>query len=359
MLYHLHRNQLLMNKHKTIDTKLEQAKAHYECQIEAYSKDFVLEKRLIERRRDKLTKRKKEIIAEKRAKSVLEEEKEEEEVNTPTQERSFSAPSNNRRGRSSHRSPTKQKDKSPHQGLPKLGLKHTPLFGGTPLRPRMFLETASGLASESRKARGGDVWGDLVLSATKSGKKSGTPDVSDKKPPVPPTPPADQPTSRRLPNVTFLDYLEEDEEFGESNIVVEVKPKTVEEKVREFLQDMDRFNSRPATACSKAETEDSLISGRPYHRMSGTPSTMAANRYNTFTLDRKKLEKAFDTYCENKNNEDLFKAMKLAAKMKAHIRQARNSSVVSTMATFKGSRSFMKLLKRQTRKNVFVTEPPN
>ncbi|XP_005091893.1 uncharacterized protein LOC101849432 [Aplysia californica] len=341
------RSTLLLNKHKTLDTKYDKEKALFERQKDACIKDFVVEKRLIERRRQKLNKRKKDILAETRAKSAL--EKEDTTVTEAVnQERSYSAPG---RDRTAH-----DQGASYNPCLPKLTLKHTPLFGGTPLRPRLFLET--GLTSEGKHGKPRESIASTGSARyTQDGSRKSTLIDSDRKPPIPPpkntTGDNQRGLPRRIPGVTFLDFLDQDDSDDENNnIIVEVKPKTVEEKVREFLRDMEKFNSRPATACSSAggRTDDSLVSSR-YTRMSERSGASVANRYNTFSMDKKSLEKAFDRYCEKKSHEDLLKAMKLAAKMKAHIRQARNASLVPTMAAFKSSRSFMRLLKRQQRKD--------
>ena len=393
------RSTLLLNKHKTLDTKFDQEKSLYERQKDACLKDFVVEKRLIERRRQKLLRRKKELM-DARAKSAMEAKEAEEKegrdnaLQATNQNRSNSAPIDSRgRGRG------KPGETSSAPMLPRLQLRYTPLFGGDFLRPKVFLETGAlekespgrdhtaksrrrspSPSTTSKSTRGESSRRQATSRATSREERRGTPvpatpkltprkEVSlvGAKPPVPP-PAAAKPKSppRRASNVKFMEFLDvaddyDDDDDGQSsadgaaaNIVVEVKEKTVEEKVRDFIRELEAFNSRPPTACSSGIGNDSF--GDSFittfrSRMSTERSgPLVANRYNTLTMDKKLLENAFNKYLEKRTHDDLLKAMKLAAKMKAHIRQARNTSLVPTMAAFKSSRSFMRLLKRQQRK---------
>lgn len=387
------RSTLLLNKHKTLDTKYDKEKALYERQRDACIKDYILETRLIERRRQKIINRKKELQSEARSKSAV--EKDEQIKPSSNQERSNSAPIEGRT-----QTPTFEQFHSP-SALPKLGLKHTPLFGGTPLRPRMFLETGPASESDiqsdkpgsSRRASfappgGTFLTGDGHINQRTSKAKKGTinPQLQGRsgrtskspnrvthlpptivKTPVPPskspslsrgTPSVhemkpDRGVTRRMPNVTFLNFLgqvagDDDDEDGLSgNVIVEVKQKTTEDKVREFIRELDNFNSRPPTACSA--TNDSVYSSTRDSEW----TKLVANRPSNHNIaqDRKLLEKSFDRYCEKRTHEDLLKAMKLASKLKTHIRQARHTNMVPTMANFKSSRTFMKILKRQQRRD--------
>ncbi|RUS80447.1 hypothetical protein EGW08_011816 [Elysia chlorotica] len=386
------RSTLLLNKHKTLDTKFEQEKSLYARQKDACLKDFIVEKRLIERRRQKLLRRKKELV-DARAKSAMEAKEDDgkraadDGLQGANQNRSNSAPTDGR-----GRTRGKPGDRSSAPMLPRLQLRYTPLFGGDFLRPKGFLETGAvdkespgrdfGSKSKHRspspggtsRATHGDSGRQRASSRARSGGTPvpGTPrresPLVGAKTPAPPATTKPKSASRKTSNVKFMELLavaaadddEGDEDGGSSaggtagNIVVEVKEKTVEEKVRDFIRELEAFNSRPPTACSNGVANDSF--GDSFittfrSRLSTERSVpLVANRYNTLSIDKKQLESAFNKYLEKGTHEDLLKAMKLAAKMKAHIRQARNTSLVPTMAAFKSSRSFMRLLKRQTRK---------
>ncbi|GFR90942.1 hypothetical protein ElyMa_004316100 [Elysia marginata] len=377
------RSTLLLNKHKTLDTKFEQEKSLYARQKDACLKDFVVEKRLIERRRQKLLRRKKELF-DARAKSAMDAKEDEEKEGDAAgqagnQNRSNSAPTDSRgRGRG------KSSDTSSAPMLPRLQLRYTPLFGGDFLRPRVFLETGAtdkdspsrdhGTKSRRRSPSPGGTSSGRHKSSSRVTPVSTTPKLTPRreaslvgaKPPVPPTIAKPKSPSRKPSNVKFMEFLTvaDDDDYDDdgrssadgagANIVVEVKEKSVEEKVRDFIRELEAFNSRPPTACSSGVGNesfgDSFITTFRSRLSTERSAPLVANRYNTLTMDKKLLETAFNKYLEKRTHEDLLKAMKLAAKMKAHIRQARNTSLVPTMAAFKSSRSFMRLLKRQQRK---------
>ncbi|GFN90219.1 hypothetical protein PoB_001672500 [Plakobranchus ocellatus] len=392
------RSTLLLNKHKTLDTKFDQETSLYERQKEACIKDFVVETRLIERRRQKLLRRKRELM-DARAKSAMEAKQEEERraeeaaQQAANQNRSSSAPSDSRgRGRS------RPAESSSAPMLPRLSLRYTPLFGGDFLRPKMFLETASGVIADKdvpisdpstrSKRQISSPSGTFLTSGGKAerkrskspsqkrGERLGTPSSGTSKltprkdaplisgrPPMPPST-KQKSAPRRTSNVKFMEFLDMDDdedddgrdsvEGAAANIVVEVKEKSVEEKVREFIRELEAFNSRPPTACSNGANDsfgDSFVTTFRSRISTERGAPLVANKYNTLTVDKKLLEAAFNKYLEKRTQDELLKAMKLAAKMKAHIRQARNTSLVPTMAAFKSSRSFMRLLKRQQRKD--------
>ena len=388
------RSTLLLNKHKTLDTKFDQEKSLYARQKDACLKDFIVEKRLIERRRQKLLRRKKELF-DARAKSAMEAKEEEEAeagdvgLHGANPNRSNSAPTDSR-----GRTRGKPSDGSSAPMLPRMQLRYTPLFGGDFLRPKGFLETGAvdkespgrdlGVKTKQQTPSSGGTSlathgesarhrassrprsrGTLGPGTPKLTPRKGSPVVAAKSPFPPVTAKPKSPT-RKTPNVKFMQFLDvaddddDDEDVRSSagaatgNIVVEVKEKTVEEKVRNFIRELKAFNSRPPTACSSGVGNDSFgdsfITTFRSRLSTERSAPLVANRYNTLTMDKKLLETAFNRYLEKRTHEDLLKAMKLAAKMKAHIRQARNTSLVPTMAAFKSSRSFMRLLKRQQRK---------
>ena len=311
------RSTLLMNKHKTMETKFEQAKSYLERQRVSCLKDYTVERRMIERRKNKINKRKKELFEDRRVRSVLEAEEEKEEEEDSTQaagpERSFSAPTGNRDYGSRRSRGSRKNKENPAQNLPKLTLKQTPLFTNEPLRPRLFLETGgkshgdSKSRTESSTTRSESIRsGKMPITLSKPHLVAPASPLTraDLQEAITPTPP------RRHPAVTFLELLEErqdeeeeDVQVQEANIQVEVKVKSVEEKVREFNLEMEKFNSRPATACSSAgRGEESFVSSRR-----PTCSSRPANRYSALTLDRQLLEQSFDNYCRDNNNEELVK----------------------------------------------------
>ncbi|KAK6980006.1 hypothetical protein BgiMline_021005 [Biomphalaria glabrata] len=339
---------LLVNKHKALDAKFDKEKSIFEKQRAARLKDFLIERRFIQRQRMKLMRRSLEL-AEERAKSariILEKSYSKQNDN-----RSSSAPVNPKRNGISSVAGS---------GIipipfPRIPLKSATLFAATLHQTNVYLDSDS------------EEDADTIFAQTKAAPNKPDSEISAggvfltaaKIKPIILTSQLQQPSLQNLrvqdevissdtatrltlqpsprmmksPSIRFSDLTELQEPIFE----VDIKKKSLEEKVKGFLKDQIDFNVRPPSlVISKAG------------RSSKTPP-LVAQRYTTLTFDPKVVEKSFDQYCKHRTYEDLTKTMKLAAKMKCHVKQARNTSLIPSIATFKSTKSFLRLLKLKKR----------
>lgn len=344
---------LLLNKHKSLDTKLQQEKAGYERQMEAVVNNYLAEKRLVERQRAKLQHRQRELTVDK---SEIPEDDfgkikiADEAENGVILDNECAQCRNDLAGKS---------DSvfflPPHP--PRLPLKHVPLFDVPPPaskpgteKPKPASPFKSHSASTARSPSGNHL-------PSKTDSKAGVfmTSVFER---------SSSTSSQRLRqrfqaknnlnstksahknrHVSFSDFgTPAEAENDVTPIFVKIKEKTIEDKVREFLQSLEDSGPKSGASGRSVVDLDLLIK-----RRSAKTQPLVATRYRTLTLDRQQLVKSFDKYVERKSYDDLLKAMKLATKMKAHIRQARSTSLVPTMAVFKTTKTFMQILKRKQR----------
>lgn len=116
------------------------------------------------------------------------------------------------------------------------------------------------------------------------------------------------------------------------------KQNTAEIKTRvgQFLTKVEDFKSRPQSHDREIRAESPWIirTGKK------TTSATVAKRYNQLSLDIKKLHSAFDKLCVERNPEELQKMVKLASKLKANVKYARNVSFVPVIGTLKSGKRF-------------------
>uniref|UniRef100_A0A2C9L675 Uncharacterized protein n=1 Tax=Biomphalaria glabrata TaxID=6526 RepID=A0A2C9L675_BIOGL len=305
---------LLMNKHKALDAKFDKEKSIFEKQRAARLKDFLIERRFIQRQRMKLMRRSLEL-AEERAQSariVLEKSYCEQNDN-----RSSSAPVNPKRNGISNSdseedadtlfAQTKAAPNKPDSEISAGGV----FLTAAKIKPIILTSQLQQPSLQNLRVQ------DEVISSDTATRLTVQP----------------SPRVMKSPSIRFSDWTE----LQEPIIEVDIKKKSLEEKVKGFLKDQIDFNVRPPSlVISKAG------------RSSKTPP-LVAQRYTTLTFDPKVVEKSFDQYCKHRTYEDLTKTMKLAAKMKCHVKQARNTSLIPSIATFKSTKSFLRLLKQKKR----------
>ncbi|XP_059147882.1 uncharacterized protein LOC131935500 [Physella acuta] len=344
---------LLLNKHKSLDTKLQREKAGYERQMDAFVNNYLAEKRLIERQRAKLMHRRRELTGEK---SEIPEDDfnkikiVDEAANSVVLDDECSLCKNDSAGKS---------DSvfflPPHP--PKLPLKHVPLFdapvpvlkpGLEKMKPASPFKSHSASAARSAPVNpqppktdaGTGVFITSVLDRSSSASSHTLRRRFQAKNNLNSTK-----SAHKNRNVSFSDARTPAEtETQDSPIFVQIKEKTIEDKVREFLHSLEDSGPQAGASGRTVVDLDLLIK-----RKSAKTQPLVAAKYRTLTLDRTQLVKAFDKYVERKSYDDLLKAMKMATKMKAHIRQARSTSLVPTMAVFKSTKTFMQILKRKQR----------
>ncbi|XP_067660654.1 uncharacterized protein [Haliotis asinina] len=292
-------SQLLFNKHKTLGTQYVKEVDLYQKQISTFVKDITVEKRLMERYRHRLVSRQKELIVQ-RSYSAQEMRKLQQ---LDMKDRSRSAPVGSSRDASPQRPP---------------GRKSRGVF-------LTEIEEDKMAKLPALPSKRGKLQTIVVLPKTLE------------KPKPKPKPPNLGP--KRY--VTFGERPPSDSESEES--ADEAEPDTaypLEEKIKNFLDEVKSFNEKPVP---KRRLQGSAELFRYLKENESVPTSPVGKRYNTLTLDRQKLEAAFDSFCKSQAREDLVKMMRLAAKMKANAAQARNTSMVPTMSSMKSSRAFLSL----------------
>ncbi|XP_071096873.1 uncharacterized protein [Haliotis cracherodii] len=292
-------SQLLFNKHKTLGTQYIKEVDLYQKQISTLVKDITVEKRLMARYHTRLVSRQKELIVQ-RSHSAQEMRRLQQ---LDMKDRSRSAPVGSSRGSSPPRP---------------LGRKSRGVFLTEIEEDKMSKLPA--LPSKRKK-----IQTIVVLPKTLE------------KPKPKPKPPNLGP--KRF--VTFGERPPSDSESEESE--EEEAPETaypLEEKIKNFLDEVKSFNEKPVP---KRQLQGSAELFRYLKENESAPTSPVGKRYNTLTLDRQRLETAFDSFCKSKSREDLVKMMRLAAKMKANVAQARNTPMVPTMSAMKSSRAFLSM----------------
>ncbi|KAH9505331.1 hypothetical protein Btru_058393 [Bulinus truncatus] len=347
-------SSLLMNKHKALDAEFEKEKIIFERQREARIKHFVIEKRFIQRQRQKLVSRSLQL-AEERSRSAL--IRSSETCLDLTEGRSVSAPTNAKRISQIDRDASSVSA----SGIiplpfPRISLRGASLFAATLQKTNVYSDTESDdvvdtfypvpkITQFDSNIDKGIFFTETAMkpiTLSSSQARSGSQPIELKNKPIDPSILAVNETRltnkpAKSPAVRLSDEADTKQE---ANIMVTIKGKAIEEKVKDFLKIQEDFNSRPPSVSNSA--------GLPRPNRS-TP--LVAQRYRKLSFDPKILERSFDKYCENKSYDDLLKTMRLAARMKSHVRQARNTSLVPTIAAFKTTKSFIQLLKRKKRKD--------
>lgn len=298
------RNQLLFNKHKTLETKCNAKKRVYEKEKSTVLKDFVIEKRMMQRKQQALFRRRSEILFQKVA--------------------SGSGSDSESYGKSRDDSSGKRRLASaPPQLESELNdsKNSKPGFFLTEIRHSAPMETAVPTPHRSR----------MITPDGQSGMD--TPNVwaftpvsrSDSVSPF---------SSKRVKSVRFENSDIRNHTLNEMN--TESKP-PLRERVQSFCKDQCEFNAKPPVTFRKRESiykdtyKDPLI----------------AKRYSAVKSPHVLLETAFNDMCINGSTKDDFKTLvKLASKIKANAKLARNQSVVPTMAALKCSKSFKKVNER-------------
>ncbi|CAL1545448.1 unnamed protein product [Lymnaea stagnalis] len=367
---------LLLNKHKALDTKAERQRAIFERERQSCLKRYTLEERLIKRQRQSLHMRKEEV-EEARSKSAAENHGQgtgggEDDASAG---RTLSAPTHckTRTGPDDNDSSSFSGSDLFRSQFTKPPLKTGSLFGATVFKQRVISDVTQTEAGSSAmpepvttahkqprpgfdddelnhgvfitETRKSPVSASQTTGNMSSMKQTVSHQVMDNTsmPPIP--------LQRRNATVTFKSHVSQRDEtkHGTGVVSVEIHKTSVEDKVRTFLKEQEAFNRRPATSGPNGSYRNEQLTFN-FRTPNPTSRPLVANKYTRLTVETKLLERSFDRFCESQSFEDLLKTMKLASKMKAQVRQARNTSLVPTMAVFKSTKTFMTLLARKQRK---------
>ena len=322
------RNNLLMNKHKTLNTKCRNEKFLYEKEKDAVLKNITIEKRIMVRKKDAYTRRRSEIKLQ-RAQSA----------DTALQPKvSKTIPKNNdtKRGLSA---PAKigwaEKDSDCKRGSLFMTEVHPPASAEPRLRNTESRTGNFGIQSPFSEIRPPTASEDNFSTAT--GPASNVRQSSRRI--ISPT--SSKPSTRRAKSVRFKAGYSKSahDEFNDEND--NERPLSLDERVKLFNQNQTDFNTRP-----NSYTSNRSYSFRTETRSKPTKDPIVAKRYNSMHLDTNSLETAFNSFCLDRSKGEFEKLVRMASKMRASVNVARNQSIVPTMATFKGTRAFKNLLNK-------------
>ena len=289
--------QLLLNKHKTLQTKYIQARDLFEKQLQSYIKDYTLERRLTERYRERLVCRKKELHIQ-RVQSAMEAK----QIAEIELERTKSAPVH------------KSKTPSP---IRHIGKRSRGLFITEMDDDKIYRLPTIAQKKDQKQA---------FFEGLSRPKSKAPKEEKSKTEPI------------HLGDKRFVTLPMKSEAALAGEKLREENQELLLEKVKTFVEEMKEFNRKPQT---HDEASESLGSSK-----SRTITPLVAKRYCTFSVDMLKIETAFDEFCRTNSKEDLHKMMKMAAKLKANVALARNQSLVPTIGAFRSSRAFKRLTTR-------------
>lgn len=141
--------------------------------------------------------------------------------------------------------------------------------------------------------------------------------------------------------------FEEDEEEERSGEILfeKINYARLQQKVKNFVHEQDDFNNRPAGYKLNFRTRQRFnfnSFGSNFKTQQQQP--LVAKKSSKLSLDKNELERAFDTFCENKTKDNLHAMMKMATKQKASIRIARDQSLVPAIAVMKTANKFRAVL---------------
>ncbi|KAK7095094.1 uncharacterized protein [Littorina saxatilis] len=372
------RSGLLLNKHKTLGAKCQMDKQLYERQRTQCVKDFLSSRRLIDRQRQKLLSRQRELgTKQPRAQSAVdaataEKSREKAAEEAGLKERSYSAPGGLRAQLGGGRpaiyidTGATSPDESDSSSFFVTKMSDTPL-PFFPVPNRIPLSSAPLKIRHNGPGRIPAFAGRSPVAENKPPSKSTTP-VKGRSPTrsrttaTPTGPPVSQALSRRasaLPfdahrksrdlmtpqseskhpqRVRFAD-IDADDVDGDEGL----RDPPLEVKVRTFLDDINQFT----VACRLGKTakdKPELWPGSGRRREASSP--LVAKRYNQWSVDQAALLSAFDQFCNVKTPEELSRVRRLAGKLNAGVKVTRNQSIRPSMATFKSTKAFKSLLKR-------------
>ncbi|KAK3088907.1 hypothetical protein FSP39_025287 [Pinctada imbricata] len=315
------KSTLLSNKHKALASKCDNVKRNYEKERDAVLKDIMIEKRLMERKRQEILRRRSEINLKKlsRESSAISSVGSESRLS----KRIASAPSTS--GASSVTGSDHQSGSFFITEFKSHSSAHAP-----PYQPESEDQSgrisaysdANSLASTNISTRGSFLrspYFSIPSVSTKFDSKGGDTKRTSKLPPK---------------SVRFEESAIGDQ--SERELFTRINGMTLNDRIKTFNKAQEEFNNRPV-----------IINrlNRPKSEPVRNSQPLVAKRYRSLRLDTEEIEKAFDNFCERKNVDELHKLMKLASKLKANVRLARNTSLMPSMAALKAAKMFKKNIK--------------
>ncbi|KAL8597532.1 hypothetical protein ACOMHN_033403 [Nucella lapillus] len=393
------RSGLLLNKHKTLGAKCQMDKQLYERQRAQCIKDFLFSRRLIDRRRQKLVNRQRELRCKQaRATSALPthnpDTTEEAEAAILSKERSASAPgggsrvkmelpaiyidtgavspdpsdssslfvtemgdapfpsfpvptripmsstpfnTNSAPGRSSWRNRTPVRDTTPTRNRTPTRNNITPTRNRTPTKSTTPTPNKTLTRETGSSTNQGPFPRPLRSFSVFDARPSRahTPQKSDSKPSV---------------TVRFADGDTEEKEEDDPKTKQDPKDTVLEAKVRAFIDDIKDFTTdrKLGKTPKNQRSEGFALFERRCEPPSPAKTPLVAKRYNAFSVEQTELLSAFEQFCNVQTPEELTKAMRLASKLKANVKVTRNQSIVPSIATYKSTRAFKTLNSRDS-----------
>ncbi|OWF36667.1 uncharacterized protein LOC110441343 [Mizuhopecten yessoensis] len=301
------RNQLLMNKHKTLGSKCLKAQRLYDKERESMLKNIVIEKRIMERKQQVLSRKKSDIMMNRVSSSVCSDRQISTPVLTVCSKRGGSAPA---------------KLGWAEKNTNKPGVFLTEVAGAGELRSQ---SVAPAERDKQWKQSSSPSHGNLSKKAVGSASQLS---MSSRRVI---SPFGSKRSSKRIKSVRFNDIRDHENQETDN---YPSRP-CVDGLVQQFVQTQAEFNQRPVTGSRNQWTK------RP-----DTNSPLVAKRYSTLSVNNNKLINAFDNFCLDKNKEDFQKLVRLASKLKSSVKMARNQSVVPPVAALRSRKAFMEKIKK-------------
>ena len=284
------RSQLLFNKHKGLSSKCQQEHSYLDREKNSYLRSFKTDKRLMEMRKAAYDRKK--VVLQQRRSSI------DMRSGTPNQGRNSAPP----RLQEQHTFLTKidgRESKSADAGV------------RVPRSPRGIPSHMNVVSPRSQFT---------IPAAASAGKSRSTHG--------PVTHPPFLGRIGRQKSVRFQHNtadVDTTDDLGQTENDKERVYTPIEDRVKLFIERQLDYN--------KHQFEKKRITPSP----SSTTSSVA-KRYTGLKLKVSEIEKAFDNFCANNTEEGYHSLIRYAAKMKANVKNARNTSLVPTMGSLKGSK---------------------
>ena len=293
------RSQLLYNKHKGLSGKCQQEKSYLDREKHAFLKSYQTDRRMMERRKERYAKSRHNIVMRRRSTDI--------------------------------RSRTPDSDNLGRNSAP-------PVMEGKSLedqRPFVTHETTRGAKSAEVMryprpyvhANGPSMT--AILSPRSQFRVPSVSQSNSTPTQAPRRHPPFLSRETRQKSVRFQNNTDDDQ--TDTNETLQQRIDTpIEDRIKQFIESQETFNKRTV--------DPRHLRGIPSPGSSITSSV--AKRYTGLKLKMTDLEMAFDNFCGNTSDDGFHKLVRYASKMKANVKIARNTSLVPTMASLRGSKTF-------------------
>ena len=300
---------LLSNKHKTLATKCDSMKRNFDKERDAVLKDIMIERRMMERKKQEIHRRQSEIFFKKALKEPSVASTKDSEISS---KRLGSAPISNTRAPSGYSDYsntsfflTDLRHPDHHQSD---GDGRISAYSEGPSGRNSAYSEANTMTSTNVSTRGSYLKSPYF--AVPSQSRNTDAKRSSKAPPK---------------SVRFQDSACADD--NPSQLFSRVSDLSLEEKIKQFIRKQEDFNTKPL----RRPVSEPVRRHEP---------PVVAKRYKSLKLDKLEIEKAFDAFCDRKNIDELHKLIKLSTKLKANVRMARNQSIMPSFAAFRAAKAF-------------------